>query len=160
MSKLTIYKYATWGLLFLNLAVLTFFLATKPKPPGRLPAHAFQTEVIEILKLNDAQVKTFRALAKDHNQKVTGIDAQQQNLLRPYFESLAKPSIDIDRSEALNQLQQLEREKIEVTFQHFQALKFILKEEQLTHFEEFINRYIDIFLVGEKKRVPPPKGFD
>lgn len=158
MSQLTFYKYASLSLLVLNVAIIGFFLLTKPAPPPRSGGRDFQAEAIKILSLNEEQVISFRAFAQEHKQQMTGVNEQQQKLLRPYFESLANPSIGIDQTDALNQFQQLEREKIEVTYQHFQDLKSILNEAQLTHFEKFISRYIDVFLASEEKRAPPPRG--
>lgn len=155
MSQLTFYKYASLSLLLLNVAVIGFFLLTKPAPPPRMGEHNFQYEVIEMLHLNEEQVTSFRAFAQGHNQQMTSINEQQQKLLRPYFESLANPSVGMDKASVLNQFQQLEREKIEVTYQHFEDLKLILNEVQLTHFETFISRYIDVFLSGETKGMPP-----
>lgn len=157
MSQLTFYKYASLSLLLLNVAIIGFFLLTKPAPPPRAGGENFQDEVIEMLSLNEEQVTSFRAFAQEHKQKMTGINEQQKKLLRPYFESLANPSIEVDQTDALSQFQQLEREKIEVTYQHFQDLKAILDEAQLTHFERFIRRYVDVILAGGQKRSPPPK---
>lgn len=155
MSQLKFYKYATWGLLFLNIAVLAFFLLTKPKPPHHSP-NDFQSEVIEILNLNSQQKSTFRKLAEAHNQKMKSIIEQQQKLLPPYFESLADSSSNIDKEAILNQFQQMEREKIEVTYQHFQDIKLILDENQLPHFEKLIGRLVDKLLLNNKKNPPPP----
>lgn len=160
MSQFKFYKYATWSLLFLNIAVLAFFILTKPKPLPRPTSKDFQAEVIEILRLNRQQVSTFKALAETHNQKMSSINEQQQKLLPPYFESLTDLSKDIDEDNILNQFQQLEREKIAVTYQHFQEIKSILDEEQLPHFEELIGGLVDRFLLNKKKGPPPPKDFN
>ena len=160
MSQIKLYKYATWGLLFLNIAVLAFFLLTKPKPQHHPPSNNFQSEVIEMLDLNTQQASTFKALAEAHNQQMRSISGQQQQLLIPYFESLTNPSSTIDSDGVLSQFQQLEREKIEVTYQHFQDIKSMLNEEQLPDFENFMNTFIHTLLLDEKKNPSPPKDFD
>ncbi|MEZ4850475.1 MAG: hypothetical protein R3B93_18060 [Bacteroidia bacterium] len=157
MNQLKLYKYATWGLLFLNIAVLTFFLLTKPHPRPHQSPDGFQSEVVEILNLNSQQAATFKELAQEHNQKMESINEQQKNLLPPYFESLSDLSINIDRDSILNDFQQLERKKIEVTFQHFQDLKSILDEEQLPYFDRLIGRLIDRLLLKNSSGPPPPK---
>lgn len=160
MSQLKFYKYATWGLLFLNIAVLSFFLLTKPGPRQHPPSNNFQAEVIEILNLNNQQVFTFRKLGGEHNQKMKSINEQQAKLLPPYFESLTNLSENIDKNDILNQFQQLEREKIEVTYQHFQHLKSLLNEEQLPLFDEFIQKFIDNILLKKEQNRPPPRPRD
>ena len=137
MSQIKLYKYATWGLLFLNIAVLAFFTITKPKPRHQPSSNNFQFEVIDIFNLNSQQVATFKALAKDHNQKMRSLNEQQQKLLRPYFERPANPSIRMDEADALNQFQQMERQKIEVIYQHFQELESILNQDQLLLLAQF-----------------------
>ncbi len=160
MSQLKFYKYATWALLFLNIAVLGFFLLTKPRPPHHPAPNDFQLEVIKILDLNDQQVSTFRRLAKEHNQKMNLINEQQRTLLPPYFESLSDPSKIINEDTILSQFQQLEREKIEVTYQHFQDLKSMLDASQLPYFEQLMGKFINELLLGQKKNSPPPKDLD
>lgn len=159
MTLFTLYKYATWGLLFLNIAIITFFLLTKPKPGHHPSSNNFQQEVIEILNLNDEQISTFKKLATEHHQKLTTINERQQKLLPPYFESLSELSKGIDEEAILQQFQQLEREKIEVTRQHFQEIKSMLNESQLIDFEELIGRFVDRILLNKTKSPPPPKNF-
>ncbi|WKN42750.1 hypothetical protein [Tunicatimonas pelagia] len=160
MRQLTLYKYTTGGLLLLNIAVLAFFLLAKPKPPRRPPSDNFQSRVINMLDLTDQQVPTFKELANAHNQKMRSIRGQQQQLLLPYFESLTDSSITIDQEGVLSQIQQLEKEKIEVTYQHLQDLKSMLTKEQLADFEEFADMLIGRLLIDTKKNPPPPKDFE
>ncbi|MBK8500896.1 MAG: hypothetical protein IPL46_01095 [Saprospiraceae bacterium] len=112
MSQLKFYQYASWSLLFLNIAVLAFFFLTKPKPPHHQSPGDFQSEVIEILHLNSRQVSTFRELAYEHNEKMKSINGRQQRLLPPHFERLSSPLESIDEDIILNEFQPLEREKI------------------------------------------------
>lgn len=159
MSQLTFYKYASGGLLLLNIVVLAFFLLTKPGHQPQPPSNNFQSEVIDALDLDTQQASAFRALAEDHNQQMRSISGQQQQLLMPYFESLTSSSPTIDSEGVLNQFQQLEREKIEVTYQHFQEIKSMLTKEQLTGFETFMDTFIHTLLLDKKKNPPPPKDF-
>jgi protein CpxP len=80
-------------------------------------------------------------------------------LLLPYFQSLSISTIQVDEEMVLNEIQQLEKEKIQVTHQHFQDLKSILTSEQIPHFEVFTQEFINHVLLGGKKHSPPPKGF-
>lgn len=156
MSQLKFYKYATWALLLLNMGLLVFFLLTKPRPPHPPPPHQFQAEVIELLELNEQQISTFKKLAEEHGQKLTSINEQQQKRLPSYFNSLITSSNPINNDSILVELQRLEREKIEVTYQHFQDIKSMLNKNQLPHFENLMERFIDRLLL---KKSPPTKPF-
>lgn len=160
MTQLTFYKYAIGGLVLLNIAVLTFFLLTKPKPPHHAPPHHFQAEIIDILDLDKQQAATFKTLAKEHHQQMKSIKEQQQQLLLPYFESLTNSAEDIDKEKILNQFQQQEREKIEVTYQHFEEVKKLLNKKQLSHFKQLMKKFIDKLLFDKQKKTPPPKDFE
>lgn len=160
MNQLTFYKYAAGGLLLLNMVIISFFLFTKPNLPLHgPPPSSFQKEVIDVLHLDAQQTNMFKALAKEHNQKITVLKEQQQTLLLPYFESLANTSIQIEKEDVLNQFQQLEKEKIEVTHQHFQEIKNLLNESQLPHFKDFLDKFIDRLILSDKNNKPPPKDF-
>lgn len=158
MNQLKFYKYATWVLLFLNIAILGFFLLIKPRPPHPSHPHQFQAEVIEILALNEQQVSAFKQLAQEHGQKMTSVNAQQQKLLLPYFKSLTTISNRMNKDSILVEFQQLERKKIEVTYQHFQDIKLMLNKNQLPHFENLMGRFIDRLLLTKEKKSPPTKN--
>lgn len=147
------------GLVGLNIVVLAFFLLIKPRPQHHPPPKKFQSEVVKILRLNEQQATTFSALADEHNLQLNAIKERQAKLLLPYFERLVDTSKRVDTDSILNQFQQAEKEKIEVTYQHFQEIKKILNKEQLPDFEIFMKRVTDRMLSGEQKKSPPPEGF-
>lgn len=157
MSQLNFYKYATWALLFLNLAVLVFFILTRPRHHHHPSTKDFRSEVINILNLNDQQQSAFRKLAHEHNQSMIMLKEQQQDLLPPYFANLAEPSESIDPDKILTKFQQLEREKIEVTYQHFQDIKNLLNQEQLPYFKGLMGKLIDELLLEKQVPPSPPK---
>ena len=65
---------------------------------------------------------------------IESANEKQQELLSYYFESIADPSISIDKELTLTQFQQLEREKLDVTREHLLDVKNLLNEEQLPRF--------------------------
>ncbi len=105
MDQLRFYKYATWGLLLLNVGVLAFFLLTMPKPPPA-STKAFLSEAIEILRLDAEQEATFRQMARAHNEKMKSLAEEQQRMLFPYFESLVSATENLTKDSMLNQCQQ------------------------------------------------------
>ncbi len=159
MRNLLFYKYATWGLLILNLLMIAFFFLTKPQPPHKKGGPDFAKKAIDILKLDEQQHRTFLQSAKLHNQQMEEINRQQQEVLKPYFNSLINPNNNINADTLLQQVQQLERNKIESTYQHFKEVKSILTENQKADFNEFMDHALKIILLEKEKKPHPPKEF-
>jgi hypothetical protein len=159
MKQFQLYKYATWTLLVLNLALIAFFVFTKPQPPPNRGGKKFSEKAVDILKLDGQQQDRFLQAAKQHNQQMETINGQQQDLLKPYFNSLINTDQQVNSDTLLQQIQQLERNKIESTYRHFQEVKSMLNSEQQAGFEEFVNHALEIILLDKKKNPPPPKDF-
>lgn len=159
MRKEQLYQYTTWGLLVLNLSMISFFFLTKPSPHPRKGDLEFTKRAIEILKLEESQQAVFLESAKKHNQQMEAVNNQQRDLLKPYFQSLIDPESPSGTDSLLRQVELLERKKIELTYQHFNDVKSNLKEDQKAGFEKFMKRALDIILLNQQKRPPPPKDF-
>ena len=152
MKQLQFYKYAAIGLLFLNIAMLVFFFLTKPKHP---PMDGLKKDAKAILKMDDAQNEVFLKSVKEHQKKMEAFSQQQKKLLKPYFNNL----IDSNEihEEVLEQVEQLERKKIESIYQHFQEIKSILRADQLSGFKEFMNHATKRILQNPRKKPHPPR---
>ena len=155
MNQLQFYKSSTIALLVLNMAMIGFFFLTKPPhPPGR----GGQIKAIDLLKLDQQQHREFLQLVKKHQQQMETINAQQGELLKPYFYRLVDSSRHIDPL-ALQQMKDLEQRKISSTFQHLQDVKALLRPEQEANFEAFMNHALERILIKKKKPPHPPKDF-
>lgn len=154
MKTSQFFKYTTIALLIMNFAILAFLFFRKPPPHLRMhPLRAAN----EILKLNEADYKIFENLAKAHHKEVVDINNQQKELLKPYFNHLLDSSNN-NREDLLNQIQQLERKKIEITYHHFETLKDRLKSIDDSDFKTFINRSLQSIFGDNKKNRPAAKG--
>ena len=154
MKQVQFYKYATWGLLGLNLSLIAFFFLTAPphhgKKFGKLRAN-------DILKMDEQQNESFLEFAQLHMNQMDELNIHQQNLLKPYFNRLIDTDKMIGPDSILNQVQLLERRKIESTYQHFQDVKAILNPEQYVNFEKFIDHALERILLKQKKPPLPIK---
>lgn len=159
MSLIKFYKYIIWGLVGLNITILAFFLLTKPNLQHRPPFKNARSEVIKMLDLNSQQASQLNILADQHKHKLIEIIERQKKLLSSYFESLFDSTENTDKDNIINEYQQLEEKKIEMTYQHFQKIKGLLEKNQLTDFKTFVETTTDKFLLGQKKS-PPPKDID
>jgi len=153
MKQLQFYKYAAIGLLLLNIAMMTFFFLVKSK---HAHGRGLEKGAKAILQLDDTQNDAFLKLVKKHRQKMNAFNEDQKELLKPYFDSLVDSTGS--QKEVLDKVEKLERQKIESIYQHFQEIKSILRPEQLSNFEEFMNHAIKRILPGSGKKPPPPKG--
>ena len=155
MNQLQLYKYATGAMVLLNIALVLFFFLTKPDPPRGDGARNFRSKAIEILQLDTNQQATFVQLAERHNQRMKTISEQQRARLKPYFGSLIDTTKVSDTMALIEEIPQLERDKVEVTYQHFQEVRSLLTEEQLPYFEQFVSQALDILLLDREKPRPP-----
>lgn len=151
MKSQAFYRSATWALLFLNVSLIAVFLFSRPGPPVNRADYGFLDQAIAILDLDDDQRKIFLGEARRHSRALEEIDRQQSDLLKPYFFQLTSTAENVDEAAILDQVQALERRKINVTYQHFQKVKEILKEEQAAYFEDFMSKALDIILLDLKK---------
>ena len=152
MQSSQFYKYTTWAMVLLNLVLLGILIAGIPPSGDRMRA-------IDSLKLNGTQHDAFLASAKKHELLMTELVEKQRDLLRPYFQQLIKENEKVDKLQLFAQLKQLESQKLQSTYQHFEEIKNILTEEQMADFELFMNRMLEKILLEREKKPRPPKEF-
>ena len=99
MKQLQLFKYATLGLILLNIGIILFFFLTKPKPPRPMPEgpnnHAMDRRAIDLLGLDENQVVAFRDLARAHSREMRTINEEQRQLLEPYFVAVMDSTAEI-----------------------------------------------------------------
>lgn len=156
MKAISFYKYSTWALLILNIAVIGFFLLTKPK--GR-PGHQSDKikRVVRLLSLDKEQESKLRTSAKMHRAKMDMIQKEQQDLLEPYFRSLVEDAGSTRDAEVIERVKVLESDKIEATYQHFAEIKAFLKPEQEEKFEQFMSNVLQTILSKKDRPTRGPK---
>lgn len=154
MTQLQFYKYATWALLVINAAVLSFFLLTKPHPKGEGPVgnRSLQNEAVQILQLDEEQHKVFLQLAADHIQQLISIEQEEREDLKRYFDQLLQESDDTPHAKLLEQVRLLEGNKVKITYEHFQEIKALLRPDQQENFEHFMKKALRLLLVEERTR--------
>jgi hypothetical protein len=163
MKQLQFYKYATWFMVILNISMIAFFFLTRPPhqglPSGEGGGPPFKNKAIDILKLDESQHAIFLKSVQAHRDLIQKTDKKQRDLLKPYFHQLIDPEQVVDVDSTLHKIQQLERNKIESTYQHFQEIKSILTPDQQADFEVFMKDALKMILMETEKKPPPPRGF-
>lgn len=146
MEQVKFYKYATITLVVLNIAMVAFFFLTKPKGKphnGR--------KVVEMLQLDEAQNDTFLKYVDTHKALMKGFNEKQKALLKTYFQTLTDTTNLAVTDSLLTEVQRLERQKIESTYEHLKDVRNILNEEQTPYFQEFMNKVYSRILSKDKK---------
>jgi hypothetical protein len=126
MSKVKLYKYLCLGLLLLNIGLVSFFILTKGgRPPER---KNFKNQAAEILNLDEVQQSLFSDLAKEHGDKMRSLENEQADVIKGYFTNLIN---GISNAEVPPRALKIEKEKIDITNQHFiKKISFLILWKQ------------------------------
>ncbi len=126
MNPLKIYRWATWGLLGLNVTVLAFFLLFPSPGPGSRPPRAIH----EMLNFDEAQQAIFLRLVEEHQGKMRAQNVRQNELLQQYFAPLTAGYPTDSLPPVPAEIATIEQEKIAATYQHFLEVERLLRPEQ------------------------------
>lgn len=151
MTQLKFYKFAALGMLVLNLAIITFFLLTKPTHRHKKGGHPHKVAK-EILQLDEEQNEKFLQLAQQHKQLMRDLNKEQRNILQNYFTPLMDKNFSQNRDSILIEIQNIERKKIESIDQHFENIKVILKPNQQENFKDFVQHLLKKILSTSKNK--------
>ncbi|WP_417602462.1 hypothetical protein [Owenweeksia hongkongensis] len=158
MKKLEFYKIGLITMVVLNLALVSFLVFNNPQSHShshdREDGH-FRKRAIQILDLDKEQLKQFKDLATLHHMEMIKMEDQQKELLRPYFNQLSTGD-GVLNEDSRRKVSELDRQKLELTYNHFKEVKAILRPNQYPNFEIFLSQAIDELLMDEKSSPPPP----
>ncbi|PKL78424.1 MAG: hypothetical protein CVV25_11660 [Ignavibacteriae bacterium HGW-Ignavibacteriae-4] len=159
MNKLNFYRTAAIALLSINLAVIGFFLfanGNRGEHP-QMEGPDFKHKVIEILDLDNSQKELFYESAKRHNQMMNSLDKKQSQILQVYFRGLVEGINEEEKERFVAEYNDLESQKINGTFSHFEEVKSYLRPEQIGNYKKFVNKAVKRLLSKSSKPPPPPK---
>jgi len=156
MNQIKFYKLAIGCLILLNILIVAFFLFRNlgPKPLRGPSKNTFQKEISRTLNLDAEQQLKFDALVEQHEKEILSINKEEQKILIPYFENIGSSTHASDTTalaSILSKSQQLQKQKLAVSLQHFTEIKSLLKENQLDDFEIVMERVAERMLLGKKK---------
>jgi hypothetical protein len=137
MKVSKIYKFATWALLLLNIALLGFFFLAPPDMNrGNGPSKGMGKDM---LNLGDEQKDLFQASANKHQRLMESLSKDQADLLNAYFDNLITFTNHSQKDSLLSNFTNVEAQKLELTYEHFEEVKEILTDDQFENFEKFIS---------------------
>lgn len=137
MNQLKFYKIGLILMVILNVVIVgsIFFKTKKQHTPVAEKRMAFK-HIKEVLKLDEAQFKSFRASATKHRKSINAIDKEKKMLLKPVFENFNGSSIVNDS--ILSKAANFQKQKIQLTLNHFEEVKNILREDQYAAYARFV----------------------
>jgi len=142
------------ALIIMNGCILIYFL--HKERPGDQGAPHRDKIIIEALELDRDQQEQFEQLKTQHHDRMMKINDESNQLLKNYF-SLLHDSQNDKKDSIEIQLASLEQERVRVTFDHFNDLKKLCREDQKQKFDDFLPTLIDFILPRNDKRNPPPR---
>ena len=158
-------------LFILNLFTLGYLMfERKPLPPGMNERERFEQSendpgkqdknrpqrpdklIINRLKFNEAQIKQFEELKKEHRMHIELLQDSSRRFHDEYFGLLKNPAADSVKANALlNKIAQNQIEIDKVTYIHFEKIKAICDPSQ----KELFNSFIDE--IARSFKPPMPK---
>lgn len=144
----------------LNLFTLGYVLFRKEGPPPPPPHHMNgdmregdmrkqgrpDEVIINRLKLNEAQIKQFEELKKEHRGQVEQLKEASKKMHDEYFGLLKQDKIDsVKAAGVLEQIANNQKELDKVTFVHFEKIKGICDPAQKELFSKFIDEIAGAF---------------
>ena len=160
MTSKKVYQIGFVALILINATLI--FLLVQRRPPRR-PMHAeaapssIVTTISNKLGLTEDQKTGYESMARQHGEQMRVLDGDHRDLIKAYFQTLNdhdSTSADSIRNEIL----QIESEKLQYTYEHFEELKSILSEQQKEQFGLIMKDILAVLIGGENKLPPPPRN--
>jgi protein CpxP len=138
MTKDSFYKIVIFLLLALNFGILGF-LWMHHRPEHDSPPEGPDRLIIERLRLDEPQKGQFEELKHEHHSQMVQIQEQSGKTHQQLFDLLKKDPIDTAaRNNLILALQQNDKQKELVTFEHFRKLRAILHPDQMPRFDALV----------------------
>ena len=121
-------------LILVNGATLFFMLSGRRPAPG----DKFDRTITEVLQLNQGQIRQFNIMKREHHQEMIRVDREMRSNYEKYFYLLSDTGNILKKDSLGTVLGNNQKEKIQITYQHFNELKSICTSEQKEKFKELI----------------------
>lgn len=138
-------------LVLVNGATL-FFLASGRRPE---PGDRFDRTITEVLQLTEGQTRQFNLLKRAHHQEMIRIDREMRSTYEKYFLLLSDTGNIKEKDSLENVLGKKQKEKIQITYQHFNELKSLCSSEQKEKFKELVPLLMHV--INPQKNPSPPR---
>lgn len=139
MSRERFYKITILCLLLLNFGILGYLVFSRNSNSGHPPHDAPDKIIIERLKMDERQQDSFNELKHEHHSQIMELQEQSSEIHKALYTLLKTGNTrDAVKDSLLKLLQQNALEREQVTFDHFQKLRAVLRTEQQVKFDELV----------------------
>ncbi|TSE09177.1 MULTISPECIES: hypothetical protein [Aquimarina] len=136
MKKELLYKTVVIILLVLNIIQVGYTLwVKKPLDKSNRPS---KPDAIEILHLDQAQDIQFKKISRRHGKAMSELRNKQKQCIQEYFRAPSNSFLDC--------IKDIEAQKIKITEEHFEAMKSVLRKEQLIQYKYFKDKAVKFIL--------------
>ncbi len=161
MKKEVFYKVVIALLVLLNIATVGYIWMQGRNgghgPEGGGRWNHVDRIILDKLHLDEQQQNEFEKLKNEHHSQMVAIQKEAGQLHNELFKLLQADNVDtVKKDGIIATLQLKEKQKEELTFDHFKKLRAILRPEQEKGFDEFVDELGRHLLNGP----PPRKGHD
>lgn len=103
------------------------------------------------LDLDSTQQVAFAEQASHYKAEISAIRSQIKENMKLYFSDLKTTAEASDKESLMAKIQALQKQKIEITYAHFETLKSLLKEHQMKSFDTHVEKAMKCILAKAAK---------
>lgn len=130
-------------------AFMLFRMSSRRGPGGGPPPH--DRIIVSTLNFDERQQQAFEKLKFEHRGRIIEIEDKFESTLEKYF--LLLPNENQKAKDSLELIiAELEREKADVTFDHFRDLRNLCRPDQQKAFDEFIPQLFRFILPSSHRK--------
>lgn len=159
MKRETLLTVAVGVLFALNISTIGFLWFTRGGHPHGPPPHrhGIDNVIVDGLKLTPEQQSRFEELKHDHRSQMDRLDEQYGKAITEYLLLLKTDSINAENKMVLEEvICDIQRQRAQVTLDHFRQLKGICTPEQQKEFDAIIPELIEVIAPPRHRPFPPP----
>jgi succinate dehydrogenase/fumarate reductase flavoprotein subunit len=156
MKKETLLTIAVVLLLVLNGSLLAYLFGGRfmQRPPVR---HTHEM-IIEKLHYDEQQQRQFEILRQEQHEALKRVEMQFDRVAHEYFLLLTNDSFNSARKDLLEKaMSDLQRQKANGLFDHFQKLKDLCRDDQKKMFDQLLPELMHLIHPPREKNPPPPR---
>lgn len=153
MTKTKLLTLAIVILLLVNIATLGFMLVRKsPIHDGMRHGEGPKQIIIDRLHFNELQQKQYDIIVEDHRTKSKALNNLSREMHNALYALLKEKSVDKQIADSLiTQIAEYQKAIDNLNLNHFQQIKSICKDDQITLFNTLVTDLTLLF------SLPPPK---
>ena len=159
MTKVKLLSIAVIGLLLINLGILAYLFlrpsqGTAPGRPGGKMKEPREI-IIRELGLDDQQIEAYEILIQKHQDGIRAIDRQIRDAKNSLYISLGTDQ-PAQQDSLINRIGSLQMQVEALHYDHFAAIKELLKPAQMESFTKLSRELARLFGSPPAKAGPPP----